>query len=69
MFSIKKPLRAFFSAKKNNDNFLGEQGTGIIKSGMIEFKGTLWKAQISGLKEGDEVKVLGVKDGKIIFER
>ena len=69
LFTIKKPLMRFFSAKKTNDNFLNEQGFGTVKGEMIEFKGTLWKADTSKLKDGEQVKVFGIKDGQIIFEK
>lgn len=69
LFTIKKPLVRFFSAKKSKDNFLDETGFGVVKDGMIEFKGTLWKADVSELKEGEQVKVFGLKDGEIIFEK
>lgn len=69
LFTIKKQLVRFFSVKKSKDNFLDESGTGVVKNGMIDFKGTLWKANVSELKEGEQVKVFGIKDGQIIFEK
>lgn len=68
-FTIKKPIARFFTAKKSKDNFLDDVGVGVVKNGMIYFKATLWEADIKGLSEGDEVKVLGIKDGKIIIEK
>lgn len=69
LFTIKKQLVRFFSVKKSKDNFLDESGTGVVKNGMIDFKGTLWKANVNELKEGEQVKVFGIKDGQIIFEK
>lgn len=53
---------------KFNNEFLDESGIGVIKNGMIYYKGTFFNADVSGFKDGDEVKILGFKNNKIIFE-
>lgn len=64
-------FKKFF--KKNQeivkDNFLDESGFGIIKNGMVYYKGALWQAnEISHLKEGDKIKIKGVENNKLILE-
>lgn len=67
--SIRAPIRLFFLVKKTDDNFLDEKGFGIIKNGLVYFKGTYWRsAEISKFKEGQEVEVLGVKNGEIVIK-
>lgn len=68
-FTIRAPLKRFFMSKKSKDDFLDESGQGIIKEGMIYFKGTLWRADTSSLSEGQSVKVKGIQNGKIIIEK
>ena len=68
-FTIRAPLKRFFISKKSNDDFLDESGQGVVKEGMIYFKGTLWRADTSGLSEGQSVKVKGIQNGKIIIEK
>jgi len=65
---LKKPIKAHLSKKEEvKDNFLDEIGVGIVKFGMIEFKGTFWKHDdMSGLEDGDFVKIDGVKDNRLI---
>ncbi|MSN96571.1 NfeD family protein [Campylobacter sp. FMV-PI01] len=77
LFSFKKPLNRLFhkSSDKYKDNFLDESGVGEIKQGMVYFKGTLWQSDDidlllkNGLKDGDKVKILCIKDGKVVVER
>nr|MBP3724506.1 NfeD family protein [Campylobacter sp.] len=66
----KRVKTAFFKSKeKYEDNFLDESGLGEIKNGMVYFKGTFWKSgKIANLKDGDKIKVLGVKNGQIVLE-
>ena len=68
-FTIRAPLKRFFMSKKSKDDFLDESGQGVVKDGMIYFKGTLWRADTSGLNEGQSVKVKGIQNGKIIIEK
>lgn len=68
-FTIRAPLRRFFTTKKSKDDFLDESGEGVVKEGMIYFKGTMWRADTSGLREGQSVKVRGIQNGKIIIEK
>ena len=68
-FTIRAPLKRFFMSKKSKDDFLDESGQGVVKDGMIYFKGTMWRADTSGLSEGRSVKVKGIQNGKIIIEK
>ena len=68
-FTIRVPLKRFFMSKKSKDDFLDESGQGVVKDGMIYFKGTLWRADTSSLSEGQSVKVKGIQNGKIIIEK
>lgn len=68
-FTIRAPLKRFFMSKKSKDDFLDESGQGVVKDGMIYFKGTMWRADTSGLSEGHSVKVKGIQNGKIIIEK
>ena len=68
-FTIRAPLKRFFMSKKSKDDFLDESGQGVVKEGMIYFKGTLWRADTSDLSEGQSVKVRGIQNGKIIIEK
>lgn len=68
-FTIRAPLKRFFMSKKSKDDFLDESGQGVVKEGMIYFKGTMWRADTSCLSEGQSVKVKGIQNGKIIIEK
>ena len=68
-FTIRAPLKRFFMSKKSKDDFLDESGQGVVKDGMIYFKGTMWRADTGGLSEGQSVKVKGIQNGKIIIEK
>ena len=68
-FTIRAPLKRFFMSKKSKDDFLDESGQGVVKEGMIYFKGTMWRADTSSLSEGQSVKVKGIQNGKIIIEK
>lgn len=54
------------SEKEIKDDFLNEVGDGIIKHGMVEFKGTLWEIdqEYKNLQDGTIVKVLQTKGNK-----
>lgn len=63
-------FRKFFkkSKKEENlkDNFLDESGEGVIQNGMIYYKGTLWQSnEIEDLKDGDRVRITGVRANQI----
>ena len=68
-FTIRAPLKRFFMSKKSKDDFLDESGQGVVKDGMIYFKGTVWRTDTSDLSEGQSVKVKGIQNGKIIIEK
>lgn len=68
-FTIRTPLKRFFMSKKSKEDFLDESGQGVVKEGMIYFKGTLWRADTSGLSEGQSVKVKGCQNGELIIEK
>lgn len=52
------------------DNFLDESGEGVVQNGMIYYKGTLWQSsEIEGLKDGDKVRVTGVRANQIQIMR
>ena len=68
-FTIRAPLKRFVMSKKSKDDFLDESGQGVVKEGMIYFKGTMWRADTSDLSEGQSVKVKGIQNGKIIIEK
>ena len=72
LIAFKRPLKSRFfkPEEKHEDNFLDESGTGVIKNGMVYFKGTFWKSdEISELNEGDRVEILGVKNGQIVVKK
>jgi len=66
---LKKPIKRWFNKNGEvKDNFLDDAGVGIVKEGMIEFKGTFWKHDdMTGLSEGDRVQIDGVRDGKLVI--
>ena len=68
-FTIRAPLKRFFMSKKSKDDFLDESGQGVVKDGMIYFKGTVWRTDTNSLSEGQSVKVKGIQNGKIIIEK
>lgn len=72
LFMLKKPIKMYFrkSGEEFNQEFLNETGIGEINNKMIYYKGTFWKSdEISDMKDGDKVEVLGVKNGKIIIKK
>ena len=72
LIALKRPLKSRFfkPEEKHEDNFLDESGTGVVKNGMVYFKGTFWKSdEISDLNEGDRVEILGVKNGQIVIKK
>ncbi len=64
----KKIVNRFFKKSLVKDDFLNESGFGIIKNGMVFYKGTFWKCDIKDLKDGQSVEILGIKDGKIVIK-
>ncbi|NLY04043.1 MAG: NfeD family protein [Campylobacter sp.] len=72
IFTLRKRLKGAFHKDNNllNENFLDGEGIGQIKEGMVYYKGTFWKSDdIKGLKDGDNVVVLGTANGKIDIKR
>lgn len=65
-------FKKFFKRKNistYNDDFLNESGEGIIKNGMIYYKGSFWQSnEISHLKDGDIVQIRGIENNKIILK-
>ena len=62
LLAFAKRLRALLkkSEKEIKDDFLNETGKGVIKEGMVFYKGTLWRFEpaLADLKDGDEVTVI-----------
>lgn len=59
-----KVLERFMKAKgkDHDDDFLNEEGEGIIENGKVYFKATYWKIDSSeSFEEGEKVKVLSTK--------
>lgn len=72
IFALRGKLKGAFLKDSDglNENFLDEAGVGEINNGMIYYKGTFWKSdEISGLKNGDKVEILGTKNGKIYIKK
>ncbi len=65
LFLLKNRLKEFLgkNEKEIKDDFLNESGVGIIKHGLVEFKGTMWEieSKFKHLKDGTEVEVLKVE--------
>ncbi len=72
LFSLKKHISNLLhkSEKEVKDDFLNEVGEGVIKEGMVFYKGTLWEYEPKDLhvKEGLHVKVLSTKKNKAKIE-
>lgn len=65
-------FRKFFKHKniESNDDFLCEGGRGIVKNGMVYYKGTYWIFdEISSLKEGDIVEIEGIINNQIKIKK
>ena len=71
--------KKFFYSKGNQseeveDEFTGKEGVatnnfGGVETGIVEFKGTTWKAQsISEIKKGQRVKIIEKNNFKLIVE-
>lgn len=73
LFLLKKKLKVFMqkNEKEIKDNFLNEEGEGIIKHGMVSYKGTLWEIDPRGLEvqEGERVRVNKTKKNRATIER
>ncbi|WP_297574515.1 NfeD family protein [uncultured Campylobacter sp.] len=70
-FLLKKPIKKHFnkSDKTIKDNFLDESGVGVVKNGMIYYKGTFWRIDdIGSFDEGDRVEVLGVDGNRLLIK-
>lgn len=73
LFTLKKRVNFLLSRseKEIKDDFLNEEGEGIIKEGMVFYKGTMWlyEPRDLKLKEGAYVKVLSTKGNLAIVEK
>lgn len=63
-----KALQLFLKSKDQeyNDNFLNEEGVGVIKESNVYYKATNWRIDPMNkdeFKEGEQVHVLSVKKG------
>lgn len=72
IFILKKPFKKTINLNSDvKDDFLNESGEGVVKEGMIYYKGTLWHFE-DGLsvkyKDGDVVKISQTKANKAIIE-
>lgn len=70
-FLLKKPIKKHFNKNDETikDNFLDESGVGIVKNGMIYYKGTFWRIDdIGSFDEGDRVEVLGVDGNRLLIK-
>lgn len=71
IFFLRKPLQKWVFKKSEiyKEDFLNESGVGIVKEGMIEFKGTLWCYEgDQTLVDGEKVRIKGIKNNKIVLE-
>lgn len=72
LFLLKRRLKEFMqkNEKEIKDNFLNEEGEGVIKHGMVSYKGTLWEIDPRGLQieEGQRVKVIKTKKNRATIE-
>ncbi len=68
LVALKQRLKNFLSKneKEIKDDFLNEAGVGIMKHGMVEFKGTMWEVgtEFKKLEDGVEVEVLKAEKNK-----
>ncbi len=70
-FLLKKPIKKHFNKSDEiiKDNFLDESGVGVVKNGMIYYKGTFWRIDdIGSFDEGDRVEVLGVDGNRLLIK-
>ena len=72
LFVLKAKVKSLFAKneKEIKDDFLNEAGEGVIKEGMVFYKGTLWEYTPKSLhvKEGMTVKVLATKGNVATIE-
>ncbi len=65
LFALRKKISHLLkkSEKEIKDDFLNESGEGVIKEGLVFYKGTMWEYEPKELqvKDGQRVKVLSVK--------
>lgn len=67
-----KRLKKFIkkSEKEIKQDFLNEQGYGVYKEGMIDYKGTMWKFEPSlDLNENERVRVLKTHKSTAFIEK
>ncbi|MFK5881662.1 MAG: NfeD family protein [Sulfurospirillum sp.] len=71
-FILRKTLLKKLSKSKNEKEERAHvSGIGTIEDGAIKFDGTYWKTldDISGYKNGDKVKIINVRDNKVILQK
>ncbi len=72
LFLLKNKLIEFLSKneKEIKDDFLNESGVGVMKHGLVEFKGTMWEVEskFKDLENGTEVEVLRVEKNKAFIK-
>ncbi|PID47737.1 MAG: nodulation protein NfeD [Proteobacteria bacterium] len=72
LFALQKKVKILFKTgeKEIKDDFLNEEGEGVIKEEMVFFKGTLWEYEPKDLKvkEGDRVRVLEARGSRARIE-
>lgn len=72
LFALKKKVNFWLrhSEKEIKDDFLNEEGEGVIKEGMVFYKGTMWEYEPKDLKvqNGLHVKVLSTKGNRAVIE-
>jgi len=68
---FRKKLLIKFSKQKHSDNFFNEEGYGVVKNGMIFYKGTFWELDgslnIEDFKEGERVFVSKVRENRAVI--
>lgn len=71
LFFLKKPLRERFGRKKEkfSKDSSDDGSIGIVRGGMIYYKGALWRYDGDELEEGVKVKVRGTIKDTAILER
>ena len=75
---LRKPLKKRFGKTEGyDDDFLSHsEGVGVIKEGMVYFKGTLWGYELASesqsthqatLSDGTQVRVVQIREGRAII--
>lgn len=61
-------LRKFGRSQGFKEDFLDEEGLGVVREGMIYYKGTLWHYDGDEIEEGRKVKVLKTRGNHVILD-